>query len=262
MAQESWLAPTPQFASVSIADGAALQDEITDVLALAGWTDEGGDRWKSPVAGTHWIAVTFAQPDADKLSIVADDHQGRTFPERRIISIGAATVYDIFANPFGFVVSGPAAGKWLAAGVLDHFPKAQNSHVLDTYAGGGKNDADADTSDTTIVMPGPKHDGTIQGTGMVFSLYAMLTASTVPCMRYLNGVRRDAPAIAWVNSAGSIYKMAGRPFHLMQVDGALSVGAEITVVIDEGETAIFRVTRITAAGGAPTLKMAAMKEKA
>lgn len=260
MAQESWIAPTPRFASVSIADGADLQAQIEVLLALAGWTDEGGGRWKNTPVDGHWIAVTFAQPASDKLSIVCDDYLGRTFPEFRVGTVVAATLYDIFVNPFGAVVSGPADGKWLLWGILDHFPKDQDSHQLDTYACGSKSNADADAGYDVGTIAGPRYDGAISF--MRNSRYTTGNDGWVTAiLRWINGVRKDAPVLVWAESAGGIFKLAGRMFHSCAVDGALAVGAEIVCIIDEGETAKFRVTRV-AIPHASGPRLAMMKEKA
>lgn len=259
MAVETWLAPTPRYDDPIVADSSDLQTAIEALLTLAGWTNTSPNVWQS-ADPSNWIEITFAQPASDKLSMVGLDYMGRAYPERRIGAVDAASQWDLYANPFGLCISGPADGKWFYGGVIDHFPKAMSSHVLDVIWLGALDNGDAASGDNMLQPIGPRYDGAV-GQYSSGSYYATEINNTVPCMLYYGGPRRDAPWLIWANSASGRYALAGRVFHAVQVVSSFPAGSELIGIIDEGETGTFKVTRIPSHGSFPYQKIAMLKLK-
>lgn len=239
MTVESYLATPFDYKNYVVADETDLRTKIEARLAASGWTNVSGHKWQSPDAA-RFIQVDITLPGAGVIRFAVTDYNGHALQER-LFTVAASEAYDIFINPYGLYVSGPATTKYMICGLLDHFPEDANSHDRDAFVAGTNYDGGA-SGDNCQQLLGL--DNAHASARMTMIGYNIEYDASKAVLRKYTGIRREGPVIGRLGNPDGFTYEAGHMYQIIAVEGALGIGAKITAIIDTDTTADFRVIAV------------------
>ncbi len=237
-----------------------LPNTATDVFPNGErWTSLGGGVYKSPVdAGGRFMTVKLTRTAATRLGWEVSDPTGVLFTVEIQIAAGGSAC-NIFAGPAHLVIEANNAGAWEVARAImvDPTPEPLTSFPVYVWGTGRRTSAGAliGSADTWRFWCGRYYGGTV------------VSAAGTPS----NGIEGPPCCIAFNNanmkmrteagsdvafpyfmspdsvSGGNSWLNGGRLYQVITVDFDFGAGADVTVPIDTGVTAVFKVTRMTSA---------------
>jgi hypothetical protein len=226
-----------------------LTQLATTLPALSpAWTANGGNSYTSPVDSSgRQFTMAFSRISATNLQCILTDGSGRTLTRRAQIAAGGSTV-NIYASQFYLVLDwlNGATAEGIGAWMLDESPELQTSHNMWMTGNSSRTAADALDGAWTF------GSGFIIRSGGVFALLAggwmqpvyhnVSNNSTEGTLgRTLGGSNLWVPIIAMGDSVTNIFNIYGRLYGALNARASFSpIGAEISVPIDQSNSAIFR----------------------
>jgi len=230
----------------------------TELVTNNGWTTPSANLYKSRVdAGGRWIDLLFTRVSATNLEIRMRDHLGRTVYTRRVQLAAGGTTIEYFTGWYYCVVQSlQATAELLQAYILEPSPDTElmlyNVGILGTAY---RTTADANDSQGSQVMMA---FGLIDTTQVYSFASRMAPGSSTTANTGLNKIMVSGsivtePIIPDVGTVtASTCKSQGQVFQAWGVDNGRAFGTDLTIKVDTGVTATFRVLSIPVATNGTT----------
>lgn len=243
MATPAFLASTFRYLSVAgVTDWAVfIAGSLNTELLAAGWTSMGGGVYKSPVdAAGRWFDVLFVATTATRLQFRVRNDSGVTICDREIQIDAGGTEVRIYSGSHHLVIdSWRATPETAIAGLIDESPDIQTAHPNYTFGCGfrttaGTNDnlgaqwTDFFALDSGVAAAVERAIGDIAGSG------------GTPLAITPTGAYIFKPCEMMATMGGGLVQI-GRAYQCYVGDSTLALGAEVTVPIDVGTSAVFKV---------------------
>lgn len=241
----------------AITDTITILNDLNTQLTALGWTcsvagssPTAVGTYQSPttVAGI-FIKVVITQVSATVLKFACTDYWGIAInttantPQQNIVATGGGTEARYYCNKYGFFLDTLPSGvaECFACGILDQTPEAINVPRASCFC-----------------STGPRNSANTLAGNACDNYWLLLVgaATYTSSTSYAGCMRMTCTNVAIVRStiAGSLlvspqefagsatpYWFYGRVFQALLVDSGQAFGAQITVPIDTGMTAVFRV---------------------
>lgn len=221
------------------------------------WTSLGGGVYKSPLdTAGRFMTVKLTRTAATRLGFEVSDPVGVLFTVEIQIA-GAGSACEIFVGPRHLVINANNAGAWEVARAImvDPTPEPLGAFPVYVWGTGRRTSAGAliGSADTWRFWCGRFYGGTvISAAGTPVN-----SVEGPPCCSAVNNANMKMKTEAGSDvafpyfmspdsaSGSNAFLNGGRLYQTIVVDFDFGSGADVTVPIDTGVTAVFRVTRMT-----------------
>jgi len=219
----------------------------TELVTNNGWTNPGTNLYKSRVdAGGRWIDLLFTRISATNLEIRMRDHLGRTVYTRRVQLAGAGTTIEYFTGWFYCVVQSlQATAELIQAYIMEPAPDTElmlyNVGILGTAY---RSAADANDSQGAKVMDmfGLVDSSQAYGFQARMAPGSSTTANSGLNKIMVSGSIVTEPIIPDTGTGvAGTSKSQGQVFQAWGVDNGRAFASDLTIKVDTGVTATFRV---------------------
>lgn len=199
------------------------------------WTEPSTALFKSPVdAQSRWFDVLLTKISATKLEIRVRDDTGTTIFTGRIWIDAGGTEIKIYSGEYHLSIDAcRATYENFRCGILDLSPQAQDAWGNAVYASAYRDSGDSTWGDRF-------YTASWNGISNYACVLMPLTNDDSPI-----GSDPAGNVISWpafVRYSGALAQLRGRFYQGLLVPYTLANGVELTVPIDTGVTAAFRVS--------------------
>ena len=218
------------------------------------WTANGGNSYTSPIDSSgRQFTIVFSRISATNLQFQVTDGSGRSLTRRAQIAAGGSAV-NIYAGQYHLVLDwlNGATPEGIYAIMLDESPELQTSHNMWLIANSSRTSADANDSSWAFGTYWGIRSGGVFASSSAFAflqpVYNNLSnnASSGTLGRTIGGSNLWCPLIALGDTSANIFNIFGRLYACLNARLQYSpVGAEISVPIDQSNSAIFRTLNMT-----------------
>lgn len=242
MVQPAWIIPAGFTEVLGVTDVQTIMDQMTTIpVTIDGWTEPVGDTFRSAVdAAGRFYDLAFVRFSATQLHITMTDDQGRSTTQKMLEITGAGQTITFFHSPKYLYLVIFGTNNYMQSTLLTLDPESETAHTSYTIFNCQLTTAGSGTASTTRRWE--QIDASNVYSDEVNTTYTPETRNggAGELMLHSSGALKAWPIINTGDDGGP-QNIRGRIYNAIHLNGASAVaGAEITVPINDGESAVFK----------------------